>query len=113
MIKIYHNPRCAKSREGLDILEKSGKDFEIVKYLENIPSKKELKEIIKFLGIKPEQLIRKKEAVWKENFKGKVLSDQELIEAMVSNPKLIERPIVIVGNKAVVGRPPQNILEII
>lgn len=113
MIKIYHNPRCTKSREGLEILEKSGKDFEIVKYLEEVPSKKELQEIIKLLGIKPEQLIRKNETIWKEKFKGKTLSDEKLIDAMVSNPKLIERPIVINGKKATIGRPPQNILDII
>ena len=113
MIKIYHNPRCAKSREGLDILEKSKRAFEVVKYLEEIPAKKELQEIIKLLGIRPAQLIRKGEAIWKEKFKGKTLSEEEIIDAMVSYPKLIERPIVINRHKAVIGRPPQNILEII
>ncbi len=113
MIKIYHNPRCTKSREGLAILESSGKDFEIVKYLEDIPTKKELKEIVKLLGIRPEQLIRKNEAVWKENYKGKTLTDEELLEAMVAHPKLIERPIVINGGKAAIGRPPEKIETII
>lgn len=112
MIKIYHNARCSKSREGLDILKKSGQDFEIIEYLNTVPTKKELKEIIELLGIKPEQLLRKNEAIWKENFKGKTLSDSELIDAMVQHPKLIERPIVINGNKAVIGRPVQNILKI-
>lgn len=113
MIKIYHNNRCSKSRCGLEILENSGKEFEIVKYLENTPSEEELKEIIKLLNISPIQLVRKNEQIWKDNFKGKELSDSEVIKAMVDNPKLIERPIVINGNKAVIGRPPETIKEII
>ena len=113
MIKIYHNNRCSKSRLGLEILEKSGKDFEIVKYLENIPSKKELTGIIKLLNINPVDLVRKNEAIWKSDFKGKDLSDAEIISAMLENPKLIERPIIINGNKAVIGRPAEKILEII
>ncbi len=113
MITIYHNNRCTKSREGLEILENSGKPFEIKKYLEDIPNKKELQELISKLGIKPIELIRKNEAIWKENFKGKELSDSQIITAMVENPKLIERPIVINGDKAIIGRPPENILDII
>jgi arsenate reductase len=113
MIKIYHNPRCRKSREGLQILENSGKEFEIIKYLEDIPSEEELAEIIKKLNINPIQLVRKNEKVWKENFKGKDLSDHEIVKAMIENPKLIERPIVINNNKAVIGRPPETILEYI
>ena len=113
MIKIYHNPRCSKSRQGVAILEEANKEFEIVKYLETITSEKELKEIIKMLGISPIQLVRKTEKVWKENFKGKELSDTEIVKAMVENPKLIERPIVINDNKAVVGRPPEEIKNII
>ncbi|CAM1349143.1 arsenate reductase (glutaredoxin) [Tenacibaculum crassostreae] len=113
MIKIYHNNRCSKSRCGLEILENSGKEFEIVKYLENTPSEEELIEIINLLNISPIQLVRKNEQIWKDNFKGKELSDSEVIKAMVDNPKLIERPIVINGNKAVIGRPPETIKEII
>lgn len=113
MIKIYHNNRCSKSRCGVEILENSGKEFEIVKYLENVPSETELKEIISLLNISPIQLVRKNEKIWKEEFKGKDLSDAAIITAMVKNPKLIERPIVINGNKAVIGRPPESILEII
>ena len=113
MIKIYHNPRCGKSREGLQILEKSGKDFEVVKYLENVPSFEELKSIIEKLGIKPIDLVRQKEKIWIENFKGKTMSDDETISAMISNPILIERPIVVNGNKVAIGRPPQNIAEIL
>ncbi|MBU3822978.1 arsenate reductase (glutaredoxin) [Flavobacteriaceae bacterium XHP0103] len=113
MIKIYHNNRCRKSRSGLEILEQSGQPFEVIKYLEDIPSEKELKELIKLLGIKPIELVRKNEAIWKDNFKGKDLSDADIIKAMVENPKLIERPIVVNGKKAVVGRPPETILDII
>lgn len=113
MIKIYHNPRCSKSREGLAILEDSKKEFEIVKYLDNPLSEKQLSEIIKLLNISPIQLVRKSEKIWKENFKGKDLSDKQIIEAMVENPKLIERPIVINNNKAVVGRPPETIKSIL
>lgn len=113
MIKIFHNNRCRKSREGLAILESSGKEFEIVNYLEKIPTKSELQDILHLLGISPMKLIRKNEAVWKENYKGKTLSDNELIEAMIKNPKLIERPIVINGKKATIGRPPELIKEIL
>ncbi|EDP70546.1 arsenate reductase [Flavobacteriales bacterium ALC-1] len=113
MIKIYHNNRCSKSRCGLEILENSGKEFEVVKYLEDVPSKSELKQLIMLLNIKPINLVRKNEAIWKSEYKGKTLSDQQIIEAMVANPKLIERPIVINGKKAVVGRPPETILNII
>ena len=109
MIKIYHNPRCRKSREGLEVLEKSGKAFEVVKYLENIPSKEELRDVLSCLGISPENLVRKNEAIWKENYRGKVLSDEEILDAMILNPKLIERPIVINGTKAVIGRPSESI----
>ncbi|WP_282135825.1 arsenate reductase (glutaredoxin) [Seonamhaeicola maritimus] len=113
MIKIYHNNRCSKSRLGVAALEESGKDFEIVKYLENVPSKEELQEIINLLGIKPIELVRKNEAIWKQNYKGKDLTDSEIISTMVENPKLIERPIVINGNKATIGRPTEKILDII
>ena len=109
MIKIYHNPRCRKSREGLALLENSGKKFEVIRYLEDIPGKEALREIIAYLGISPEQLLRKNETVWKDNYKGKPLSDEEVLDAMLKYPKLIERPIVISNGKAVVGRPPENI----
>lgn len=113
MIKIYHNPRCRKSREGLAILEKSGKKFQVIKYLDDIPSKEELTNIINLLGIKPIELVRKNEKIWKDNFKNQNLSDIEIVTAMIENPKLIERPIVIKNNNAVIGRPPENILELL
>mgnify|MGYP003124423101 FL=1 len=113
MISIYHNPRCSKSRQGLALLEQSGKEFEIVNYLEDKLSFDKLENIISKLGIKPIELIRKNEAIWKSDYKSKKLSDIEIIEAMVTNPKLIERPIVVNETKAVVGRPPETILSII
>lgn len=113
MIKIYHNPRCRKSREALSLLDSSGKDFETIKYLEAVPSKDELRNIISCLGITPEMLVRKNEVVWKENYRGMLLSDEEIIEAMIAHPKLIERPIVIKGNQAVIGRPTERVKEIL
>ncbi|MFT4612504.1 MAG: arsenate reductase [Glaciecola sp.] len=113
MITILHNPRCTKSREGLSLLENSGKDFEVVKYLDEPISEVTLKNIILLLGIKPIELVRKNEAIWKSDFKDNVLTDVQIIEAMVTHPKLIERPIVINGKKVVIGRPAQNILDII
>ncbi|WP_136481165.1 arsenate reductase (glutaredoxin) [Cognatitamlana onchidii] len=113
MIKIYHNNRCSKSRCGLQILEESGKDFEVIKYLETPPTFDDLKSIINKLGIAPINLVRKNEAIWKGSFKGKNLTDDQIIQAMIDHPKLIERPIVINGSKAVVGRPPETILDLI
>jgi arsenate reductase len=109
MIKIYHNPRCRKSREGLEVLENSGKEFEVIKYLEDVPTKEALIAVIASLEISPEQLVRKNEAIWKEQFKGKLLSDEDIVNAMLAYPKLIERPIVIFNGKAVIGRPIANI----
>lgn len=113
MIKIYHNPRCSKSRQGVAILEEAGVTFDIVKYLDTPFNKEELSAIIAKLGISPLDLVRKNEAIWKSNYKGKDLSDAEILEAMLSHPRLIERPIVVHGDKAVIGRPPENIKEII
>ncbi len=113
MITIYHNPRCRKSREGLQILEESKKEFKTVLYLENPPSEKELKTLISKLGITPIELVRKGETIWKENFKGKNLSDDDIIASMASYPKLIERPIVVKENNAVIGRPPELIKTIL
>lgn len=112
-MKIYHNPRCGKSREGLAILQESKLPFEIINYIETPLSTAELTEIIKLLGIPPIDLVRKNEAIWKENYKGKNLSDSEIIAAMAANPKLIERPIVINSGKAVIGRPPELIKSIL
>jgi arsenate reductase (glutaredoxin) len=112
-MKIYHNPRCSKSRQGLSILKEAKVDFEIIEYLKSPPSKKEIIDIVSKLNIDPINLIRKNETVWKENYKGKDLSDEQIINAMVDHPKLIERPIVIHGNKAIIGRPPEKIISIL
>ena len=105
MIQIYHNPRCGKSRDCLTYLEQSGKEFQVIKYIETVPTVEELKIIIEKLNIKPLELVRKKEKVWIENFKNSAMTDEEIILAMVANPILIERPIVIDGKKAVIARP--------
>ncbi|MEZ4797750.1 MAG: arsenate reductase (glutaredoxin) [Flavobacteriaceae bacterium] len=113
MIEIYHNPRCSKSREALNILENENVEFKVIKYLDEPLSDKKLSEIIKLLKIKPIQLVRKNESLWKDHYKSLTLSDKELIDIMIKNPKLIERPIVINGKKAIIGRPPQAILDIV
>ncbi|MFA4869799.1 MAG: arsenate reductase (glutaredoxin) [Pedobacter sp.] len=113
MIKIYHNNRCSKSRCALTALEESGQEFEVINYLQSTPTADELREIIKKLGIKPHDLIRKGEAVYISEFKGKDLSDEEWIAAMVENPILIERPILVSGDKAVIARPTERINEIL
>lgn len=113
MLRIYHNTRCKKSREGLQILEESGKDFEIREYLKEPLNKNELKALLKKLDIKPEELVRKNEKIWKEEYKAKNLNDSQIIEAMVENPKLIERPIVETEDQAVVGRPPSDIQKLL
>ncbi|PIB32024.1 arsenate reductase (glutaredoxin) [Gaetbulibacter sp. 5U11] len=113
MIKIYHNPRCSKSRQGLKLLEDSNQPFEVIKYLDNPLTTKELKDILSLLDIKPIDLVRKTEAIWKKNYKDKTLTDAQVIEALINNPKLIERPIVTNKNKAVVGRPTEKITTIL
>lgn len=108
-MKILHNNRCSKSRCALEILENKGVDFEIINYLENPLSANEIKDLLKKLGLKAEAIIRKGEPDFKANFKGKKMTENDWIKAMVKFPKLIERPIIIKGDKAVVGRPAENI----
>ena len=112
-MKIYHNPRCSKSRQTLALLQENGVEPDVVLYLDNILTVDELRGLLAKLGIGPMQLVRKGEAVWNEKYKGKELSDDQVIEAMIANPKLIERPIVVNNQSAVLGRPPENILELI
>lgn len=109
---VYHNPRCSKSRLAVQYLESEGKSFEVVEYLKEIPSAESLDLVLKQLNMEPEELLRKNEADFKENFKGKSLSRTEWIEAMRKFPKLIERPIVIKDGKAVVARPTEKIAEL-
>lgn len=112
-MEIFHNPRCRKSRETLALLEDNKVNPEIVLYLEEKLTQKRLKEVISKLGIKASQLVRKTEPIYKEKYKGKDISDAEWVKILVKEPKLIERPIVIKGKKAVIGRPPSNVLTLI
>ena len=113
-IKIYHNPRCSKSRKTLELLLENGKRPEVIKYLETPPSVAELTDILKMLGMQPRDLIRKNEAEYKQNnMDNEKLSEKELIQLMVAFPKVIQRPIVVVAGKAAIGRPPENVLSII
>ena len=110
-IKIFHNPRCSKSRQTLTILEDNGIDVDIIEYLKESPNKETLLQIINLLDIKPRDLIRKGEAVYKEKGLNRDdLTDDDLVQFMVDNPILIERPIVYNDNRAIIGRPPENVL---
>ncbi len=106
-ITIYHNPRCSKSREACELLTSKKKDVEIIEYLKTPFTETSLKKLITLLGIKPSELVRTKEPVYLEKFKGKKISESEWIKIMVKNQTLIERPIVVKGNKAIVCRPPE------
>lgn len=111
---IYHNPRCTKSRQTLALLHDAGVEPEIVEYLKDPPSAKELGEITKMLGVNPMDIIRKKEAEFKElGLDKNVPADGKLLKLLSENPKLIERPIVVKGKKAVIGRPPENVNELL
>lgn len=113
-IKIYHNPRCSKSRQTLQILEDKGVQVDIIEYLKQAPSKTELVDVLSLLGLSPRQLMRKGESIYKElNLADESLSDDTLLAAMLENPILIERPIVIANGKAAIGRPPESVLDII
>jgi arsenate reductase len=113
-VSIYHNPRCSKSREALSLLKENGIEPEIIEYLKSPPTASELTRIIQQLGITPRDLLRKGEDTYKElNLSEPSISDEKLIEAMINNPKLIERPIVLKDGQARIGRPPVSVLEII
>ena len=112
-LKIYHNPRCRKSREALQYLEEKKQSFDIINYLDNHLSKEEIEQLLKELGYQPEDLIRKNEAIWKEQYKGKDLSVDELVSALNENPKLIERPIISNGKSAVIARPLEKLIDFI
>jgi arsenate reductase len=106
---IFHNPKCTKSRATLALLQEHGVEPRVVEYLKTPPSAAELKAIVAKLGIKPEQLVRKGEDVYKENYAGKTLTDAQWLDALAKHPILIERPIVVSGERAVIGRPPENV----
>lgn len=106
---IYHNPKCSKSRATLELLRERGADAVVVEYLKTPPTAAELTALVAKLGISPEQLVRKGEDIYKQHYAGKTLSPEDWIAAMVRHPILIERPIVVVGGRAVLGRPPENV----
>lgn len=112
-MKIYHNSRCSKSRDSFNFLTEKGIEFETIEYLKTPLTKQELTELLAKLNIPAKDLIRKGEADFKENFKGKELTEDQWIEAMVQFPKLIERPIVVKGDKAVIGRPIEKVIDLI
>ena len=113
-ITIWHNPRCSKSRDSFKLLEEKGLEAEVVKYLEEVPTKEELQNMLKMLGMNSAQeLMRTKEAIYKELNLKEETSEEALLDAMIANPKLIERPIVIKGNRAVIGRPIEKVVELL
>lgn len=112
-LTIYHNPKCSKSRETLELLRGRGIEPRIVEYLQSPPTAAELAAIVKQLGIRPEALVRKGEDIYKSRYAGRSLTDAEWIEALVRDPILIERPIVVAGGRAAIGRPPERVLELL
>jgi arsenate reductase len=110
---IYHNPKCSKSRATLALLQEHGVEPQIVEYLKTPPTAAELKAIVAKLGIKPERLVRRGEDAYKANYAGKTLTDAQWLDALAKHPILIERPIVVSGNRAVLGRPPENVNELL
>ena len=112
-MKIYHNPRCAKSRQTLNIIREAGQEPEIIEYLKTPPTVEELSEVYEKLNLPIDYLIRKGEEVYKAEFKGKELTDEEWINALVEHPKMLERPIVFNDDIAVLGRPPENVNQLL
>lgn len=114
MVKIYHNPRCGKSRQTLALIEEAGVEAEVIEYLKTPPTVDELDSVLKKLKMEPCDLMRKGEAIYRElRIAEQELSREEAIEIMIAHPKLIERPIVIKGRKAILGRPPENVNELL
>jgi len=113
LMKIYHNPRCSKSREALSILQDNGVKPEVILYLKNPLKKKEINDLLKKLNISAFDLIRKSESIYKEKYKDRTMSEDQWLDAMVKHPKLIERPIVEKASKATIGRPPSLVLKLL
>ncbi|MGV9011631.1 MAG: arsenate reductase (glutaredoxin) [Flavobacteriales bacterium] len=110
---IYHNPRCSKSREALTLLKESGITPKVVEYLKDAPTRKELELLVMQLGIPASELVRKNEPLFKEKYKGLQLNEHEWIRVMHENPQLMERPVVVKGHKAVIGRPMENVKDLL
>lgn len=113
IFRVYHNARCSKSRSACQLLEEKGVALEIVEYLKNPPGRDELAALLKKLGLPAEAIVRTGEDIYKSNYKGRTLSDDEWLDALVAHPILIERPIVVCGERAVIGRPPENVLALL
>ncbi len=111
MLKVYHNTRCSKSREVCSILETKKVKVEVVEYLKTPLTQKEIKELLQMLGLKAEEIVRRGEPIYKEQFANKKLTEAQWIKALAENPILIERPIIVKGNRAIIGRPPERVLE--
>lgn len=110
---IYHNPRCTKSRQALELLRGKGIEPKVVEYLKEVPSERELEMLVMKLGVRPEELVRKSEQLYKDRFKGLRFNDHEWVRVMHEHPALIERPIIVKGHKAVIGRPTERIEELL
>ena len=113
VMTVYHNPRCSKSRAALAILAKKGVEPAVVEYLKNPPTKQDLRAILKKLGLAASQIVRKSENIYKERFAGKAMTDEQWLDALVQHPVLIERPIVIKDDRALIARPPEKVSELL
>lgn len=111
-VRVYHNARCSKSRSACQLLEEKGVQLEVVEYLKNPPSRDELADVLAKLGLPAEAIVRTGEEIYKSDYKGRSLSNDEWLDALAAHPILIERPIVVRGDRAVVGRPPEKVLEL-
>ena len=111
-MKIYHNPKCSKSRQTLAIIKQKTKNYEIIEYLKKPLGFDDYKLILEKMDLKPINLVRKKETIWKEKYKGEEMCDDDIIKALVDNPQLMERPIVTTNKQAIIGRPPENVLNL-
>lgn len=112
-IRIYHNPRCSKSRSACAILESKGVQAEVVEYLKTPPDRDELRALLRKLGLRARDIVRTGESIYKTQFQGRELTDDDWIDALIAHPILIERPIVVAGDRAVVARPPERVLELL
>lgn len=111
-ITLYHNPRCSKSRSALSLLQGKGIEPQVIEYLKAPPTRAELALLVRKLGVKPEAIVRTGEDIYKEKYKGRPMTDAQWLDALAANPILLERPIAVKGDQAVVGRPPENVLKL-
>lgn len=113
VIVIYHNPRCSKSRSACELIAARGINAKVIDYLKTPPSQEELRGLLKMLDMRADELVRRGEPVFKENYAGQTLSDEQWLDALVAHPILIERPVVVCGARAVIGRPPEKVLDLL